>query len=65
MAGGSRASWSAAERQDYFRRLKFTYLEQEAKRNFLFSITGDEPQSVAPGENERLGSQAHVSLSQS
>ncbi|RXK36705.1 hypothetical protein M231_06012 [Tremella mesenterica] len=38
--------------KDYFRRLKFTYLEQEAKRNFLFSITGDEPQVVPPGENE-------------
>jgi hypothetical protein len=41
--------------QDHFRRLKFNYLEQEAKRNFLFSITGDEPQGVQPGENEALG----------
>jgi hypothetical protein len=34
--------------------LKFTYLEQEAKRNFLYSITGDEPQGVQAGENEDL-----------
>ena len=40
--------------KDYLRRLKFTYLEQEAKRNFLFSITGEEPQGVLPGENEAL-----------
>ncbi|GFZ46197.1 hypothetical protein JCM24511_04444 [Saitozyma sp. JCM 24511] len=40
--------------KDHFRRLKFNYLEQEAKRNFLFSITGDEPQGVQPGENEAL-----------
>ncbi|WVQ71594.1 hypothetical protein IAR50_001134 [Cryptococcus sp. DSM 104548] len=40
--------------KDYFRRLKFTYLEQGAKRHFLASITGEEPQSVAPGENEEL-----------
>ncbi|CAD6569536.1 MAG: hypothetical protein TREMPRED_005287 [Tremellales sp. Tagirdzhanova-0007] len=40
--------------KEYFRRLKFTYLEQEAKRYFLFSITGDEPQGVQPGENEQL-----------
>jgi hypothetical protein len=39
----------------YFRNLKFKYLEQEAKRSFLFSITGDEPQRVMPGENEELG----------
>ncbi|WRT67088.1 uncharacterized protein IL334_004054 [Kwoniella shivajii] len=38
--------------KDYFRRLKFTYLEQEAKRHFLSSIMGDEPQRVEPGENE-------------
>ncbi|KAK8870084.1 hypothetical protein IAR55_000654 [Kwoniella newhampshirensis] len=38
--------------KDYFRRLKFTYLEQEAKRHFLASITGTEPQRVEPGENE-------------
>ncbi|KAK4684696.1 hypothetical protein P7C73_g5473, partial [Tremellales sp. Uapishka_1] len=40
--------------KDYFRRLKFNYLEQEAKRNFLYSITGDEPQNIQPGENEEL-----------
>ncbi|KAL7422301.1 hypothetical protein Q5752_002947 [Cryptotrichosporon argae] len=40
--------------KDYFRRLKFTYLEQEAKRNFLYAITGDEPPSVSQGENEAL-----------
>lgn len=34
--------------------MKFTYLEQEAKRNFLYSITGDEPQGVQAGENEDL-----------
>ncbi|KJE02173.1 hypothetical protein I311_04229 [Cryptococcus gattii NT-10] len=38
--------------KDYFRKLKFTYLEQDAKRHFLASITGDEPQRVEPGENE-------------
>ena len=41
--------------QDCFRRLKFNYLEQETKRNFLFSITGDDPRAVSPGENEALG----------
>ena len=35
------------------------YLEQEAKRNFLFSITGDEPQGVRPGENEERGESTH------
>ncbi|ODN84746.1 hypothetical protein L202_00625 [Cryptococcus amylolentus CBS 6039] len=40
--------------KDYFRRLKFTYLEQGAKRHFLASITGEEPQRVEPGENEEL-----------
>ncbi|WWC61172.1 uncharacterized protein I303_103752 [Kwoniella dejecticola CBS 10117] len=38
--------------KDYFRRIKFTYLEQQAKRHFLSSIMGDEPQRVEPGENE-------------
>ncbi|WVR05241.1 hypothetical protein IAU60_002253 [Kwoniella sp. DSM 27419] len=38
--------------KEFFRRLKFTYLEQEAKRHFLSSIMGDEPQQVQPGENE-------------
>ncbi|WVO12826.1 hypothetical protein L204_100434 [Cryptococcus depauperatus] len=38
--------------KDYFRRLKFAYLEQDAKRHFLASITGEEPQRVEPGENE-------------
>ncbi|WVQ78048.1 hypothetical protein IAT38_000129 [Cryptococcus sp. DSM 104549] len=38
--------------KEYFRRLKFTYLEQDAKRHFLASITGAEPQVVQPGENE-------------
>lgn len=41
--------------KDYFRRLKFKFLEQEAKKSFLFSITGDVPQRVMPGENEALG----------
>lgn len=41
--------------KEYFRRLKFTHLEQEAKRNFLFTIMGDEPQGVQPGDNEALG----------
>ncbi|ORY33785.1 hypothetical protein BCR39DRAFT_519226 [Naematelia encephala] len=41
-----------AAQKEYFRRLKFNYLEQEAKRKFLVSITGDEPQGVQPGENE-------------
>lgn len=44
-------------KQDYFRRLKFTYLEQEAKREFLDSITGDEPKGARPGENEERGEQ--------
>ncbi|WWC90102.1 uncharacterized protein L201_005035 [Kwoniella dendrophila CBS 6074] len=38
--------------KEYFRRVKFTYLEQEAKRHFLSWIIGDEPQRVEPGENE-------------
>jgi len=41
--------------KEYLRRLKFTHLEQEAKRKFLVSITGDEPQRVQPGDNEELG----------
>jgi len=48
----------AAERaaqKEHFRRLKFKHLEQEAKKSFLFCITGDTPQRVLPGENEELG----------
>ncbi|WVW83168.1 hypothetical protein I302_105186 [Kwoniella bestiolae CBS 10118] len=38
--------------KEYFRRLKFTYLEQEAKRHFLSSIMLEEPPTVEQGENE-------------
>ncbi|WVQ70141.1 uncharacterized protein L199_008366 [Kwoniella botswanensis] len=38
--------------KEYFRRLKFTYLEQEAKRHFLSSIILEEPPTVEQGENE-------------
>lgn len=36
-----------------FRLLKQRFLDSEAKRQFLFAITGESP-SLAPGENERL-----------
>ncbi len=37
---------SNSKTQDYLRRLKFKYLEQEAKLIFLGSITTDEPQTA-------------------
>ncbi|WVF72244.1 hypothetical protein IAT40_007056 [Kwoniella sp. CBS 6097] len=40
--------------KDYFKRLKFTYLEQEAKRHFLASVMGEDPQTVQPSQNEEL-----------
>lgn len=52
----SRSRWNEIlTRQDAFRGLKFTFLDQEAKRQFLFSITGDAPQVVEEGENDALG----------
>ena len=41
--------------QDYLSKLKFTYLEQDAKRNFLQAVTIEDPQGVPAGENEALG----------
>ena len=37
-------------------------MEQEAKRNFLFSIMGDDPKAVSPGENELLGERAPCAM---
>ncbi|ORX39846.1 hypothetical protein BD324DRAFT_615220 [Kockovaella imperatae] len=37
-----------------FRKLKYTYIEQGAKVNFVMNITGDEPMGLQPGENEGL-----------
>lgn len=41
------------EQKAHFRLLKQRYIDLEAKRQFLFTITGDAP-ALAPGENERL-----------
>jgi hypothetical protein len=43
----------AAALKEYFRKLKFAHLEQEAKRFFIYSITGDEPQGVSEEDNLR------------
>lgn len=40
----------------HFRLLKQRYIDLEAKRQFLFTITGDAP-ALAPGEAERLASE--------
>jgi len=39
--------------------LKFTYLEQDAKRNFLQAVTIEDPKGVPAGENEALGQLAN------
>jgi hypothetical protein len=44
-----------ANAQEYLSKLKFTYLEQEAKRNFIRSIMVEDPRQVPEGENEALG----------
>ena len=41
--------------KEYLSKLKFTYLEQEAKRNFIRSIMVEDPRQVPEGENEALG----------
>lgn len=41
--------------QDFFRKLKFKYLEQEAKSEFTHSIVGETPRVLAPRENDKLG----------
>ncbi|WVQ98684.1 hypothetical protein IAU59_005815 [Kwoniella sp. CBS 9459] len=40
--------------KEYVKRLKFTHIEQEAKRHFLASVMGDDPPTVQPGQNEEL-----------
>lgn len=46
--------------QDYFRKLKFKFLEQDAKLEFLAAISGDEPKVLQMGENEEKGERANV-----
>ena len=40
--------------QDFFRKLKFKYLEQEAKLEFTQAITGETPKILGRGENDQL-----------
>ncbi|OCF36536.1 hypothetical protein I316_01786 [Kwoniella heveanensis BCC8398] len=43
--------------KEYFKRIKLTFLEQQAKMHFLSSVMGDDPATVQPGENEELETQ--------
>lgn len=41
--------------QDYFRLMKFKYLEQHAKLDLMHNLTGEEGKILEPGENEEKG----------
>ena len=43
--------------QEYFSKLRFSYLEQVTKEKFLRAIVGDPPQVVEHGENVELETQ--------
>lgn len=47
--------------QDFFRKLKFKYLEQEAKLEFIQSITSESPKLLEPGENNQRGRHLYLS----
>lgn len=41
--------------QDYFRLMKFKYLEQHAKLDLMHNLTGEEGKILEQGENEEKG----------
>lgn len=49
--------------QEFFKKIKFKYLEQEAKSEFLKQVLVDDPQTVSAGQIEALGALLSLALS--
>lgn len=51
---------SLVQAQEFFKKIKFKYLEQEAKETFLKLILAEDPVQIDREDNNRLGSSRHT-----